>query len=230
LEAPHEAAATAGSFPILDVEPVRIAVDIAEKATPSAVCPASDSTHPFGEATPPSTSWATTPTARLHADEPKGSRMIDEQGTASRLRGVDDQCGTVPDVAVLSRARTRVGADTILVAQLGAGMTQAQAAEMAGVSVDTVQRRLADPMFRAQLERFRRDILDRTAFAIVSSTTAAIDALRAVIESPESKGAEVVQAARVLLDNAVRFEEQTGLRSRIRALEGQANISSKDKR
>jgi hypothetical protein len=136
----------------------------------------------------------------------------------------------VPDAAALPRAHTRAGADTILIAQLGAGLTQAQAAEVAGVSVDTVQRRLAEPVFRAQLERFRREILDRTAFAIVSSTTAAADALRAVIESPESKGAEIVQAARVLLDNAVRFEEQTGLRSRIRALEAQSNISNKDER
>jgi hypothetical protein len=149
----------------------------------------------------------------------------------SAARDVEtDDCGAAPIDAALPRAHTRAGADTILIAQLGAGMTQAQAAEMAGVSVDTVQRRLADPVFRAQLERFRRDILDRTAFAIVSSTTAATDALRAVIENPESKGAEVVQAARVLLDNAVRFEEQTGLRSRIRALEAQAGYMKKETR
>ena len=67
--------------------------------------------------------------------------------------------------------------DDVLVAALVAGETVQDAASMAGVSVRTAFRRLADTDFQARLETARADIRDRATAKLTESLFLAIDTL-----------------------------------------------------
>jgi hypothetical protein len=99
--------------------------------------------------------------------------------------------------------RRRPATDTLILAALSAGATQAEAAKQARVSVRTVARRVADPEFQAQLTAVRDEARRRLAAKLTDTGFEAIDALRDLL----CLGTEDqirLGAVRVALDNAFR--------------------------
>lgn len=108
--------------------------------------------------------------------------------------------------------------DTALVTALVGGRTYAKAAEATGVSVRTVERRMADPAFRALVEAKRLELLDSALGLLVGSAELAALVLRNVAGHGQSEAARVA-AALGLLDRGLRWDEHVALRRRIETLE-----------
>jgi hypothetical protein len=152
---------------------------------------------------------------------------MESNDTTARPRDVDEDREELARAAATAgevRAGARAGrahADALILAALAAGTTQGAAAEAAGVSEDSVSRRMADPLFRAKLERIRRDILERVVHHVTAASTKAVATLEAVLQDPEARAAERVQAARTLLDTTTKMSERVDLTARITMLENQ---------
>ena len=100
---------------------------------------------------------------------------------------------------------------------LSSGATIKSAAEAGGVSEKTVRRRLAIPLYRAEIRRLRSEKLERAAGAIIEATVAAVLTLEDLL----SAASEHVRlgAVRTILEHAVALSEKTETRERITALE-----------
>lgn len=108
-------------------------------------------------------------------------------------------------------------ADGVLAAALAQGSTWVEAAKQAGVSQRTVGRRLADPGFKAQVARFRAELLDRALGRAADAATEAVETLRKLLGSKN----EMVQlgAARGLLANVTRLRDSVELDERLSEIE-----------
>lgn len=116
-------------------------------------------------------------------------------------------------------ARGRSGADAALIAALAAGRTQAEAAELAGVSERTVRRRLEGAPFRRAVARQRAASLERAAGVLAAMIDEAAATLRAVMADPDAPASSRVAAARTVLLLGQDLHERAGLEERIAALE-----------
>ena len=114
-------------------------------------------------------------------------------------------------------ATTRIDANAVLVAALATGASHKRAAELAGVSVRTVARRLQDPDIRAALDTERTRLAAEVADAITGSLRGAVARLRAV--SLQGTDRDAVQAARVLLIEGRAWREALWVDQRLDALE-----------
>lgn len=108
--------------------------------------------------------------------------------------------------------------DDLLAAALGAGLTYNRAAEVAGVSRATAGRRMADPSFRAQVERLRRNHVGRVEVRLADLSGRALDALDDLLADRDSP-AQRLGAARAVLDGVLRFREAAEVEDRLAALE-----------
>lgn len=97
-------------------------------------------------------------------------------------------------------------ADARLLAALAAGATGEEAAKVARVSASTVDRRLRDPVFRAELGHIRARSLARAADGLASAAIRAVATLASVLDDLEAPTAARITAARAILDHAGRFE------------------------
>ena len=110
----------------------------------------------------------------------------------------------------------RRGEERLLQA-LAAGQSVKQAAEAAGVSARTVYRRLADASFQQRLSAIRDELITAALGELVSCASQAVTKLRALLEATEER--VQLQAARALLDHALRLREAVTLEQRLAALE-----------
>ena len=117
---------------------------------------------------------------------------------------------------VVSIENRRKGDATLIVA-LAKGLTMRAAAEEAGVSERTVQRRMKDPDFRQAVDAARGQLISETLGRLVSSGSSAAATLQALLKAR----AEHVQlgAARAILELTQRYRESDELERRIAALE-----------
>ena len=115
------------------------------------------------------------------------------------------------------RDHSRSRADALLLSELAAGSTIADAAQRAGVSPATVRRRLADPTFRAQLARAQSELVERATAALTSASTEAVETLRELLrDGPPSTR---LQAARAILDAAPKWRDTADIEQRLAAIE-----------
>jgi hypothetical protein len=106
----------------------------------------------------------------------------------------------------------------VLLAALACGASQEKAAQQAGVSRSTVQRRLADAAFRRQLDAFRADLVQRTAATL---TAAGLEFVKTLVglTGAGNPPATRLGAARTGLELGAKFRELTSLEERMAALE-----------
>ncbi len=102
--------------------------------------------------------------------------------------------GTTPN-----NGMTPEGDDALALALAG-GKSQLAAAELAGVSRATVQRRLADPEFVSRVEAIRREWTERATGHLTEAAMEAVIKLRNIIAS-EGESSVHVAAARAILAN-----------------------------
>ena len=109
-------------------------------------------------------------------------------------------------------------ADQVLLLALACGATPEAAARQAGVSARTVFRRLADPGFKAQLQKLQADMVHRSMGTLVAMYG---EAARGLLELIKSTAPPAVRlgAIRTVLEFGMRLREQTDLEERLTALE-----------
>jgi hypothetical protein len=126
-------------------------------------------------------------------------------------------CRDVPE-----RDRTenhRASADALIVAAIAAGKTQGQAAESAGLSISTVDRRLQDESFRGEVDAARREMMTRTVGLLADAATGAVAVLVEIANDGEQAAAARVSAARAILTAQHQQVELVELGQRVAALE-----------
>jgi hypothetical protein len=105
------------------------------------------------------------------------------------------------------------------VVALAAGATIEAAAAAAGLSRRTVQRRLEEPAFRAELQAARERLIEEGIGRLAGLAATAIQTLRDVMTDPEAPHAAKVSAARATLEHLLRAREAVELSGRVAALE-----------
>lgn len=110
--------------------------------------------------------------------------------------------------------------DEVVLAALAAGHTYSQAAKIAGLSTKTVQRRMADPLFRAELDELKLQVVQQTAASLGDAATAAVSTLKKLLVSKDEYVR--LKAANSLLDVSIRYRETLEVSERLAALEERA--------
>ena len=97
--------------------------------------------------------------------------------------------------------------------------SKAAAAQAAGVSPRALRSYLADPVFAAELQRLRDEQIGDAAQRGRQSMSAAVDALRTVMDDESQNGQTRVQAARSILEYTLRLDERENVLRRLDELE-----------
>ena len=96
---------------------------------------------------------------------------------------------------------------------------KAEAARAAGVSPRALRSYLADPAFAAEYQRLQGEQISDAAQRGRQSMTAAVDALRAVMDDESQNGQTRVQAARSILEYSLKLDERESVLKRLEELE-----------
>jgi hypothetical protein len=109
------------------------------------------------------------------------------------------------------------GRRLVLLTELVAGATRANAAAKAGISIRTLERWTTEPAFRIELEAARRAAFTEGLAVLRGAVAKAVETLAALLNS--KREAERRHAAEVLLSFAFRAHEAGELEARLAALE-----------
>ena len=121
--------------------------------------------------------------------------------------------------------RGRRSADQVLILALACGATLEAASHKAGVSISTVQRRLQDPEFKAELKKLQCDMVQRAASTLTAAMTEAIKTLLS-LQQPSTSAATRLGAARTILEMGIKIREVADLEERLTALEQQMAVNN----
>lgn len=100
---------------------------------------------------------------------------------------------------------------------LAAGKSASEAARELGVSLSTVQRRMADPDFRKFVADLRNQMLERALNRVTDNLTRAADTLVGLLE--HDNPVYRLRAARSLLTLGLKLHEAVELTDRMRQVE-----------
>lgn len=114
--------------------------------------------------------------------------------------------------------------DELLVVALAKGESNVTAAKLGGCSLRTVDRRMADPTFRDEVQKVRNGLVATAAGRIAGLMDDATDALKELLDS----GNEAIRlsAARTVFDVALRLKDCAELENRLSAVEETLNAQS----
>lgn len=115
----------------------------------------------------------------------------------------------------------RLQDDDRLAALLATGRTVRSVALIANVSERTLYRRLADHQFRKRVNTFRDQMVSQAVCRMSRSMTAAADALRELIDSPDPKIR--LQAAKAMIEAGAKLLQTTDLAQEIDYLHTRAD-------
>jgi molybdenum-dependent DNA-binding transcriptional regulator ModE len=124
-------------------------------------------------------------------------------------------------------ARQGRGEEALLNA-LAAGSSVKQAAQAAGLSERTVYRRLANTGFQQRLSAIRDELITAALGELVGCASKAVATLRGLLEARDER--VQLQAAKVLLEQALRLREAVALEQRLAALERRAERERRRRR
>jgi hypothetical protein len=108
----------------------------------------------------------------------------------------------------------------LLVAELAAGRTVAEACRRAQVSEATARRWLQEPGFREEIRTVRAALLERAVGQLADATAEAVTTLRELLGA-ESETARL-GAARAILDGTLKGLDVVDIQVRLAALEARA--------
>ena len=111
---------------------------------------------------------------------------------------------------------------------LAAGQSVKRAAEAAGLSERTVYRRLASAVFQRRLAALRDELITAALGELVACASQAVGKLRALLDADDER--VQLQAARALLDQALRLREAVTLEQRLAALERNVELERRRRR
>ena len=105
-----------------------------------------------------------------------------------------------------------------LVLALACGATPESAAQKAGLSLRTVYRRLAQPLFREQVHQVRTEMVRRAAGLFTAAGMASLKTFTTLQESASSEAVRL-GAARAIIELGCKLRETVELTERLAALE-----------
>jgi hypothetical protein len=107
---------------------------------------------------------------------------------------------------------------------LATGATKDQAATIAGVTVRTVNRWIAeDETFKAALDELTQTAVNEAAFNLAAMLTKANKAIQGILDNAKSKDGDKLRAASLVYDIYIKIKEFQDLDGRIKALEEAQN-------
>ena len=106
-----------------------------------------------------------------------------------------------------------------LIAALVEGNTFQKAAERSGLSVRTVNRRMQDPGFRAEIGKARREFIEIIVSRLVRTSTIASVELEKVIRDEEVSTSDRLKAMKLALTEGGRWMDRGELDDRIASVE-----------
>ena len=118
--------------------------------------------------------------------------------------------------------KSRHDQDDVIVEALARGECQTAVAKLAGCSATTIRRRLENPEFRNQIERFRETMLDSAAGqlgAILNKAVATLEGLLVKSTPPAVR----LAAAKSVIELTIRTREVLSWEKRIAELESRLN-------
>ena len=107
-----------------------------------------------------------------------------------------------------------------VIAALLSTRTRQEAAERSSVSITTIYNYLRDPEFIRLYEAEKAKLLNDTTDHLQKSVTEAVNVLWDTLRDPDAKQTDKIAAARILLENNLKYSEFTQLFNRVRELEG----------
>jgi hypothetical protein len=116
-------------------------------------------------------------------------------------------------------ARRRPGDEKILAA-LASGHPYSEAARIAKVSSKTVQRRMADPLFRVEVEELRARVVQQTAASLATLATKACATLEPLLNDGEPWMRQ--KTALAVIELSIRYRETLEFSDRLALLEQHA--------
>jgi uncharacterized protein YyaL (SSP411 family) len=120
--------------------------------------------------------------------------------------------------------RGRKNADDVLIQALACGATGESAAQKAGVSLSTVNRRLKDATFQKRLREVKDDMLKRSAAMLTALNGEAIKTLASLQERSTPPNVRL-GAARAIVELGTRLRESAELHERMTLLEQQVQAN-----
>jgi hypothetical protein len=118
-------------------------------------------------------------------------------------------------------AHGRRNVDDLLLLTLACGATAEAAAQQAGVSRATVQRRLQETEFQQRLQQIRSDMLQRTSGMLTAAGGESVKTL-VILQRETAPFAVRLGAARSVLELGTKLRETAEFEARLAALERQA--------
>lgn len=118
----------------------------------------------------------------------------------------------------------RKNADDVLIQALACGATGESAAQKAGVSLSTVNRRLKDATFQKRLREVKDDMLKRSAAMLTALNGEAIKTLASLQERSTPPNVRL-GAARAIVELGTRLRESAELHERMTLLEQQVQAN-----
>jgi len=115
---------------------------------------------------------------------------------------------------------SRSGKDHLLAAALVSGASQEEAAQAAGMSVRTAQRRMADEAFVEVLDALRRETVRAVADRLKAAATKSVETL-IEMQDPQYPPGVRVRAATAVLDQLTRYQRSAEFDERLAALEAE---------
>ena len=112
--------------------------------------------------------------------------------------------------------------DRLLASFLARGWSQKAAAESVGISERTVNRRMQDRGFRAEVDRLSSEIINQACRKLGDLTTQALDRLGDLLKSKNENVS--LKAARCLVSLLIPLNTSVELRQRMEALEQKLGI------
>lgn len=112
----------------------------------------------------------------------------------------------------------------VLAARVAAGASLSAASRALGISERRGRQIAADPRFRAEVERIRRGVSDRTVDRLAGAGLKAIDALVKLLKS-ESESTRL-KAADAILTHSLKAREALELAAKIQDIEQRLNPGS----
>jgi hypothetical protein len=116
--------------------------------------------------------------------------------------------------------RGRRNADDMLLTALACGATWETAAQKAGVSKATVQRRMKDREFCQRLQELKADMVKRASADLTAASGEAIKTLVSLL-APTIPHAVRLGSARAIIETGIRMREVVDTEERLAALEQQ---------
>ena len=116
----------------------------------------------------------------------------------------------------------------IVLAALVTGNTIKGAAKITGVNEKTIRRWLSDPDFSGEIAQARADVTKDIIHGLIAKAETAISTLDSIMTAEKVSAHAKVQAARCILEFAMRAIETTEIIERIEKLENHAQESKGD--